>query len=130
MYFVKAEKVTIFSYHISNQPNKMWRINLLLISEDIDAEKKRRKKQNITTVGLKNLCGLLNNQKHEQKKNYFCDRCLYDFTQDNLLTNHKEDSVSINKSSTQIEMPSKAEHIKFKNHKIKYLFHMSYMLIS
>ena len=34
----KKEKVNIFPYHISEQPKEMQRINLLLISEDVEVE--------------------------------------------------------------------------------------------
>ena len=66
----KIEKVNIFPYHISEQPKEMQRINLLLISEDVEVEDSEdeagiiddnydpdadylateKKKQNITTV--------------------------------------------------------------------------------
>ena len=65
----KIEKVNIFPYHISEQPKGMQRINLLLISEDVEVEDsedeegiidddydadylatEKRNKQNFTTV--------------------------------------------------------------------------------
>ena len=43
----KLEKITIFLYHISNQPNEMSRINLLLISEDVEVEEKESDEEGI-----------------------------------------------------------------------------------
>ena len=97
----KVEKITIFPYHISNQPNEMSRINLLLISEDVEVEEKESDEEGIiddnydpdapeepkTTskketkyhyCWIKNLSRLLcgQNSKYEGKT-HFCDCCRY-----------------------------------------------------
>ena len=91
----KLEKITIFPYHISNQPNKMSRINLLLISEDVEVEEKESDEEGIIDDNydpdapeepktketkyhycwIKNLSRLLcgQNSKYEGKT-HFCDR--------------------------------------------------------
>ena len=65
---------------------------------------------------IKNLSRLLCDQNKHKGKTYFCDRCLYGFTKEDLLIKHKEDCCGINKNSTKIEMPPEGSRIRFKNH--------------
>ena len=130
----KIEKVNIFPYHISEQPKEMQRINLLLISEDVEVEDsedeegiiddnydpdadylatEKKKETKYHYCGIKNL----KIQNKCKNKTYFCDRCLYGFKREDLLINHKEDCYGINKNSTRIEMPTEGKsHSTFKNH--------------
>ena len=100
-------KLTIFPYYISDQPKDIKRINLLLISEE----------ENNHYCWIKNLNRLLCNQNNKHnEQTHFCDRCLYGFTKEDLLINHKEDCEGINKSPMRIEMPEKDKNfIEFKN---------------
>ena len=135
----KTEKLTIFPYHISNQPNDKERINLLLITEDVEVEEEiddseegiidedynpddysdePTKETKYHYCWIKSLNRLLRNQNNKHGATYFCERCLYGFSREDLLINHKEDCEGINKSSMRIEMPSKGRgRIKFKNYK-------------
>ena len=97
----KLKKVNIFPYYISAQPNTMKRINLLLISDDTGESTKHH------YCWIKNLDRLLFDQNKHKTKTYFCDRCLYGFTKEDLLIKHKEDCYGINKNSTRIEYASR-----------------------
>ena len=129
----KTEKLTVFPYHISNQPNDKERINLLLISEDLNVKEEINEEEGIIDEDynpdeptketkyhycwIKNLNRLLRNQNNKHGATYFCERCLHGFSREDLLINHKEDCEGINKSPMRIEMPSKGrDNIKFKNH--------------
>ena len=66
---------------------------------------------------IKNLYRLLYDQNKHKCKTYFCDRCLYGFTKEDLLIKYKEDCEGINKNSTRIDLPPEGRnHITFKNH--------------
>ena len=136
----KIEKINIFPYHILEQPKEKQRIDLLLISEDVeiftedtddddegildenydpypDYSTGPQKETKYHYCWIKNLNRLLHDQNKHKCKTYFCDRCLGGFTKENLLIKHKEDCYGINKNSTRIEMPTKGRsHITFKNH--------------
>ena len=108
----KLKNINVFPYHISEQPNERQRINLLLLSEDA-AENQTK----YHYCWIKNLNRLLYGQNKHKCKTYFCDRCLYGFTKEDLLIQHKEDCFGINKNSTKINMPTEGKnHITFKNH--------------
>ena len=116
----KLEKLNIFPYHISEKPKEKERINLLLISEDVERVNDKNEKIIETKshyCWIKNLNRLLFDQNKCKNKTYFCDRCLYGFTKEDLLIKHKEDCYGINKNSTRIQMPTEGKsHIKFKNY--------------
>ena len=114
----KLEKINIFPYRISDQPKERQRINLLLLSEDDEAaENPAEKITKYHYCWIKNLNRLLYDQNRHKCKTYFCDRCLYGFTKEDLLIQHKEDCEGINKNSTRIEMPTEGNnYITFKNH--------------
>ena len=79
----KLEKVNIFPYHISNLSNGIVRINLLMISEDVEVvndNNEKRKETKYHYCWSKNLNKLLYDQNKHRCKTYFCDRCLYGFT--------------------------------------------------
>lgn len=62
----KLEKVNIFPYHISNQSNGIERINLLMISEDVEVVNDNGEKSKETKYHycwIKNLNKLLSDQK-------------------------------------------------------------------
>ena len=108
----KLKNINVLPYHISEQPNERQRINLLLMSED--ATKNQTKYH---YCWIKNLNRLLYGQNKHKCKTYFCDRCLYGFTKEDLLIQHKRDCFGINKNSTKINMPTEGKkHITFKNH--------------
>ena len=146
----KKKKIRIFPYYISGQPQKIPRVNLLLISEDVevdysngdddgtvdedydpadyeDTPEPKKKETKYHYCGIGNLNRLLYDQNKHKCKTYFCDRCLYGFTKEDLLIKHKEDCYGINTSSTRIDMPAEGSHIKFKTTKTKCLFLLSFM---
>ena len=82
--------------------------------EDYPEPKKKETKYHY--CGIRKLNRLLADQNKCKNKTYFCDRCLYGFTKEDLLIKHKEDCYGINTSSTRIDMPAEGSHIKFKNH--------------
>ena len=110
----KTEQLTIFPYHISDQPKDIKRINLLLICEDVTV-KDEPKTTNYHYCWIKQLNRLLYDQNKHHGQTYFCDRCLYGFSREDLLTKHREDCDGINKNPMKIEMP-KDKNITFKNY--------------
>ena len=107
----KTEKITIFPYHLSEQPNEMARINLLLISEDVEVDDDDDNEEGIIDENydpdanypepeketkyhycwIKNLNRLLYDPNKHKGQTFFCDRCLQGFSREDLLTKHKED---------------------------------------
>ena len=82
--------------------------------EDYPEPKKKETKYHY--CGIRNLNRLLHGQNSKYGgKTYFCDRCLYDFSKEDLLIKHKEDCYGINKNSTRIDMPAEGSQINFKN---------------
>ena len=57
---------------------------------------------------------MFNHTKHKCKK-YFCMYCLQCFNQEDLLTEHKNNCLSIN-GKQAIKMPGKGHHVNFKNY--------------
>ena len=123
----KMKKTNIFPYYISDQTKEKLRTNLLLISEDVevgadegiideDYPKSKKKETKYYYCGITKLDRLLFDQNKHKNKTYFCDRCLYGFTKEDLLIKHKEDCYGINKNSTRIYMPPEGSYIRFKNH--------------
>ena len=97
----------VVPYHISGQPTEMPRINLLLLHD---------KQDNYHYCWIKHLSRLLFDQNKHKGKTYFCDRCLYGFSREDLLINHKDECYGINDRATKIQMPAPGEKIKFKNY--------------
>ena len=97
----------VVPYHISGQPTEMPRINLLLLDD---------KQDNYHYCWIKHLSRLLFDQNKHKGKTYFCDRCLYGFSREDLLINHKDECYGINDRATKIQMPAPGEKIKFKNY--------------
>ena len=97
----------VVPYHISGQPIKMPRINLLLLHDKPD---------NYHYCWIKHLSRMLFDQNKHKAKTYFCDHCLYGFSHEDLLINHKDDCYGINDRATKIQMPAPGEKIKFKNY--------------
>ena len=90
---------------------------MLLISEDVNDKNEKIIETKSHYCWIKNLNRLLFDQNKCKNKTYFCDRCLYGFTKEDLLIKHKEDCYGINKNSTRIQMPTEGKsHIKFKNY--------------
>ena len=57
---------------------------------------------------------MFNQTKHEHKK-YFCMHCLQCFSREDVLTEHKNNCISIN-GEQAIKMPEKGDKVYFKNH--------------
>ena len=145
----KKQKIRVFPYYISDRPQKIPRVNLLMISEDVEVDysndngiidesydpddenmvdenydpanhedeaEPKKKETKYHYCGIRKLNRLLADQNKCKNKTYFCDRCLYGFTKEDLLTKHKEDCYGINKNSTRIDMPPEGSYIRFKNH--------------
>ena len=86
-----------------------------MVSEDAEDAAENQTKYHYCWI--KKLNRLLYDQNKHKCKTYFCDRCLYGFTKEDLLIKHKEDCEGINKNSTRINMPPEGRnHITFKNH--------------
>ena len=80
-------------------------MELLLITED----------ENNHYVLIKDFNKFMFGQtKHEHKK-YFCMNCLQCFSREDVLTEHKNNCLSIN-GKQAIKMPEKGEQVFFKNH--------------
>ena len=80
-------------------------MELLLITED----------ENNHYVLIKDFNKFMFGQtKHEHKK-YFCMNCLQCFSREDVLTEHKNNCISIN-GKQAIKMPEKGEQVFFKNH--------------
>ena len=110
----KLEKLNIFPYHISEKPKEKERINLLLISEDVERVNDKNEKIIETKshyCWIKNLNRLLFDQNKCKNKTYFCDRCLYGFTKEDLLIKHKEDCYGINKTQQEYKCQLKVRVI-------------------
>ena len=145
----KKQKIRVFPYYISDRPQKIPGVNLLMISEDVEVDysnddgiknesydpddasmvdenydpadhedeaEPKKKETKYHYCGIRKLNRLLFDQNKCKKKTYFCDRCLYGFTKEDLLIKHKEDCYGINKNSTRIDMPPEGSYIRFKNH--------------
>ena len=97
----------VVPYHISGQPSKMPRINLLLLHD---------KDGNYYYCWIKDLSRLLFDQNKHKGKTYFCNRCLNGFSLEDLLIYHKDKCYGINDRATKIQMPAPGENIKFKNY--------------
>jgi uncharacterized Zn-finger protein len=68
-------------------------------------------------VWVKHLNRLLANQNKSKSQTYFCERCLYGFTRQDLLERHIPECRGINERAIRIEMPTKDNKIiKFKNY--------------
>ena len=58
---------------------------------------------------------MLHNQtKYEQRK-YFCERCLHDFTREDLIDYHILDCRELNQAAVAIELPEPGEKVMFNN---------------
>ena len=80
-------------------------MELLLITED----------KNNHYVLIKDFNKFMYNQtKHEHRK-HFCMYCLQCFSREDVLTEHKNNCISIN-GKQAIKMPEKGEKVYFKNH--------------
>ena len=79
-------------------------------------QSKKKKETKYHYCGIIKLDRLLFDQNKHKTKTYFCDRCLYGFTKEDLLIEHKEDCCGINTNSTRIDMPPEGSYIRFKNH--------------
>ena len=80
-------------------------MELLLITED----------ENKHYVLIKDFNKFMYNQtKHEHRK-YFCMYCLQCFSREDVLTEHKNNCISIN-GKQAINMPEKGDKVYFKNH--------------
>ena len=81
-------------------------MELLLITED----------KNNHYVLIKDFNKFMYNQtKHEHRK-HFCMYCLQCFSREDVLTEHKNNCISIN-GKQAIKMPEKGEKVYFKNHR-------------
>ena len=98
----------VVPYHISGQPSEMPRINLLLLLHD--------KKGKYHYCWIKQLSRLISDQNKQKGKTNFCDCCLYGFSREDLLINHKDECYGINDRATKIQMPALGEKIKFKKY--------------
>ena len=57
---------------------------------------------------------MFNQTKHEHRK-HFCMHCLQCFSREDVLTEHKNNCISIN-GEQAIKMPEKGDKVYFKNH--------------
>ena len=80
-------------------------MELLLITED----------ENNHYVLIKDFNKFMFSQSKHQHKKYFCMNCLQCFSREDVLTEHKNNCLSIN-GKQAIKMPEKGEQVFFKNH--------------
>ena len=64
---------------------------------------------------------MFNQTKHEHRK-HFCMYCLQYFNREDVLTEHKNNCISIN-GKQAINMPEKGDKVYFKNHTNSYQYH-------
>ena len=117
------KKQEVIIHRITNQPEDMERINLLLIERD---EKKHY-------VYIKDFNRLLYDQtKHKERKN-FCITCLWGFSTKELLDRHRPDCRRLQQRAVAITMPeegSKLEFINFhKQLKVPYIIYADFECI-
>ena len=112
------EEKQIFPIYISKEKYQD-HMELLLITEG----------ENKHYILIKDFNRLMFRQtKHEHRK-HFCMYCLQCFSREDVLTEHKNNCISIN-GVQAIKMPEKGDKVYFKNHhKHYYQYHLSFMLI-
>ena len=94
-------------YRLSTQPDGMPRINLLLIE----------KAGKLHYTWIKDLNRLLHDQSKHKERKHFCERCLHDYTREDLLEAHRPDCHGIGQSAVRVEMPEKGmSKVFFQNH--------------
>lgn len=67
-----------------------------------------KKETNYDYCWIKTLNRLLYDQNRRKCKTYFCDRCLYGFTREDLLLKQKEDCVGIRITQQEYKCQQKA----------------------
>ena len=99
------KKQEVIIHRITNQPEDMERINLLLIERD----------ENKHYVYIKDFNKLLYDQtKYEGRKN-FCITCLWGFSTKKLLDQHRPDCRSLQQRAIVITMPKEGSKLEFIN---------------
>ena len=94
-------------YRLSNQPDGMPRINLLLIE----------KAGKFHHTWIKDLNRLLRDQSKHKERKHFCERCLHGYTRDDLLEAHRPDCRGIGQTAVWMKMPEKGKNkVFFQNH--------------
>jgi len=98
----------VIIHHISNQPENIKRINLLLI----------QKAEKFHYTWIKDINRLLYDQSNHKAKKFFCDRCLHGYTTKKLLEEHKPDCRGIGQTAVRVEMPDEDNNkLKFQNYR-------------
>ena len=94
-------------HHLSNEPEDMPRINLLLIE----------KAGKFHYTWIKDLNRLLYDQSKHQHRKHFCPRCLHGYSREDLLDAHKPDCKGIGQTAVRVEMPEEGKNkLTFQNH--------------
>ena len=101
-------KAGIYPLHVSKQEGRA--IDLLLLTDPNDPEKTHY-------VWIKDLARMLyKNSKYEHRK-HPCRRCLYVFSSEALLKNHRNDCQGTGEKPQRTEKPKEGKNIlKFTNH--------------
>ena len=84
-------------YRLSTQPDGMPCIHLLLIE----------KAGKFHYTWIKDLNRLLRDQSKHKERKHFCERCLHDYTREDLLEAHIPDCRGIGQTALRVEMPEK-----------------------
>ena len=101
------EKNSPVVYRISEQPENIKRINILMITEN----------DKFHYVWIKYFSRFVYTQSKHQHRKYFCERCLHGFSREDLLTTHVPECKGIGGAAVKVEMPQKGKNIlSFINH--------------
>ena len=94
-------------HRLSNQPQEIPRINLLLIE----------KAGKFHYTWIKNLNRLLYDQSKHQERKHFCERCLHGYSREDLLEVHKPECRGIGQTAVRVTMPTEGKNtLGFQNY--------------
>ena len=95
------------AYRLSEQPENIKRINLLMIMEN----------DKFHYVWIKYLSRFIYIQSKNKHRKYFYERCLHGYSREDLLAAHVQECKGIAETAVKVEMPEKCKNIlSFKNH--------------
>jgi hypothetical protein len=97
----------VIVHRLSDQPEHISRINLLLIE----------KAGKFHYTWVKNLNRLLYDQSKNKNPKHFCERCLHGYCREDLLEAHKPECRGIGQTAVRVEMPEEGKNkVAFQNH--------------
>ena len=93
-------------HRLSNQPEYIQRINLLLLQGN---------NGKFHYTWIKNLNRLLYEHSKHRERKHFCERCLHGYRREDLLESHKSECRGIGQTAVRVDMPEKGKN-KFQNY--------------